>query len=207
MNLEFECVWRDKIPQQQLPPDLWPYGPLQQVIRSCKCDAAVMPFSIAVREELQCYGDVDPTPFSIHVSLLSLHMVQIEDVDVFDEQVYLAEVIAKPKLLPSDEEKKRDIESLLSQYSCLFSTGQSDLGRIANPEICHRIIVHDDAVPPSRFRAMSTYSEREREFMLSEVKMLFDLALYNPLIPHGYLPLLLSKSMMVHFSCALVLDR
>jgi hypothetical protein len=180
MNLEFECVWRDKIPQQQLPPDLWPYGPLQQVIRSCKCDAAVMPFSIAVREELQCCGDADPTSFSIPVSLLSLHKVQIEDVDVFDERVHLAEVIAKPKLLPSDEEKKRDIELLLSQYSCLFSTGQSDLGRIANPEICHRIIVHDDASPPSRFRAMSTYSEREREFMLSEVKMLLDLGIVQP---------------------------
>jgi hypothetical protein len=130
MNLEFKCLWRDKVPQQQLPPDLWPYGPLQQVIRSCKCDAAAKPFSIALRKELQYYGDVDPNPSTIP-NFASMHTVQIEDVDLFNDEIFLSEVIAK--LLPSDEEKKRDIELLLSRYSCLFSTGQSDLGRIANP--------------------------------------------------------------------------
>jgi hypothetical protein len=135
---------------------------------------------VALREELQIYGDADSDPFPTPNTIVSAHSVQIEDVDVFNEDVVLAEVIAVPKLMPSDEEKKKSIEALLSKYSCLFSTGQRDLGRISNPEICHRIVVYDDASPPSKFRAMSTYSEREREFMNSEINMLLDLGIIQP---------------------------
>jgi putative transposase len=133
-----------------------------------------------VRGELQYYGDSDIAPFLPPASLISMHSLQIEDVDLFDENVIVYEVLAVPKLLPQDEEKKKAIEFLLSKYAQLFSTGSDDLGRIAHPEICHRIAVQLDASPPSRFRHMSTYSEIEREFMIKEVDMLLKLGIIQP---------------------------
>jgi hypothetical protein len=180
MNVVIKCIWRDKVPQQRLPPELWAYDPLQHVIRSCKRDAALLPFSVAVRDELQYYGDADPAPTLIPQSLISMHSTQIDDLDLFNEDLCLAEIVAKPQIVPEDVSKKNDVESPLSKYSCLFSTGQSDLGKIANPEISHRIVVHDDATPPTRLIAMSQYSEREREFMIREIQMLMDLGIVQP---------------------------
>jgi putative transposase len=138
------------------------------------------PIFVALRDELQCYGDADPAPTLVPQSLISMHSTQIDDLDLLNEDLCLAEVVAKPKIVPEDVSKKNDVESLCSKYSCLFSTGQSDLGKIANPEISHRIVVHDDATPPTRLRAMSQYSEREREFMIREIQMLMDLSIVQP---------------------------
>ena len=164
MNLVFECIWRDTVPQQQLPSDLWAYDPLQQVIRSCTCDAALLPFAVAIRDKLHYSGDADAAPLDFPQSLISMHTVQIEDIELFKESVCLTEVVATPKLMPGDVNKRLDVENLLSDFPHLFSTGQNDLGRMASPGICHRIIVQSDATPPTRLRAMSQYSERERDF-------------------------------------------
>jgi hypothetical protein len=115
--MDIECIWKDWTPQTRLPPELWAFDPLQQVIRSCKCEFSLLPFSIAVRGELQYYGDSDIAPFLPPASLISMHSLQIEDVDLFNEDVIVYEVLAVPKLLPQDEEEKKAFEFLLSKFA------------------------------------------------------------------------------------------
>ena len=109
-----------------------------------------------------------------------MHTVHIEDIELFKESVCLTEVVATPKLMPEDVNKRFDVENLLSDFPHLFSTGQNDLGRMASPDNCHRIIVQSDATPPTRLRAVSQYSERERDFMIREVEMLLGLGIVQP---------------------------
>jgi hypothetical protein len=139
-----------------------------------------------------------------------MHSTQIDDFDLFNEDLCLAEVVAKPKIVPEDVSEKNDVESLLSKYSCLFSTGQSDLGRMANPEISHLIVVHVGATPPTRMRAMSQYSEREREFMIRQIQMFMDLGIVQPTdSPWISAPVIVKKSdgMCAHLGFALIFAR
>lgn len=157
MRLVFECIWSEPGYQPRLPAELWEYDAAQQIIRNCKCDAALLPFSLFVRDSI--LYDSNAVPLS-STALISMHEIEVADPDLFCEPV-LCEIKASSQLLPEQEDMKKDIESLISEFSCLFSTGKNDLGKVA--DVCHEINLKPDSYPPTKLRSMSSYSERERE--------------------------------------------
>jgi hypothetical protein len=86
-------------------------------------------------------------------------------------------VLSKPEDDPSEEHKGK-----ISNKSCLSFLISSALvkmtwGKTSNPDICHKVHLLPESVPPSRLHSMSSYSEHEREFMLKEIKMLLQLGI------------------------------
>lgn len=165
MKVIFECIWNDPHYQHQVPQELWSYDPTTQIVREAACHAALMPFSLKLRHDLQYTGVADPaTCVPPSSSLCSMHIADLPD-NVFDNDVYLSEVRAcmVAPLSPTEESMKTDIDNIVSQFPNLFSKGQDDLGLICDSDICHTIVVKPSSSPPSRFRSMSSYSERERE--------------------------------------------
>jgi hypothetical protein len=86
-----------------------------------------------------------------------------------------------PDLHNLGEQRQRDIEKIVREFGDLFSSGKEDLGKVdPDGDTCHRIDLKPDSSPPTRYRAMSSYSQREIEFMEREVKMLLDLGIVKP---------------------------
>ena len=166
MKVTFECIWTTSSGQRPyIPEELWSFDPINQVIRSAKCDAALLPFSLKLRETLSYEGVSSPSPLVTSSSFISMHEVEVVDESMFDEPCLL-EVRATPEDDPIEEQKRQDIKQILSEFPNLFSFGKDDLGRISNPDIYHKINLLPDSVPPTRLRSMSSYSEHEREIMM-----------------------------------------
>ena len=121
------------------------------------------------------------TPCDDTPGIITIHETFIDDLELFHDAVVMNVAPSFPDLSNLSAEKRADVERVVAEFSQLFSTGKDDLGRV-NPEskVCHRIDLKPDASPPTRYRAMSSYSQREIDFMEREVQMLFDLQIIKP---------------------------
>eukprot|EP00884_Botryococcus_braunii_P011538 jgi/Botrbrau1/20385/Bobra.0006s0046.1 len=57
MRIIFECLWSDPEYQHRLPATLWTFDEAQQLIRSSKCDSALLPFSLLYRDQTASLGN------------------------------------------------------------------------------------------------------------------------------------------------------
>jgi predicted transcriptional regulator len=176
MKIVLECLWSGSPQFNHLPQELWSYDPVQQIIRSRKCETSLFPMSLFLKEDLQYHGDTEPSP-CIENTLASMHVIEVVDVDLFEDGPSILQVDLVPQLSSLEEQQKEDVQAILKDFPHLFSSGSNDLGHIVNPDMCHRIELIEGATPPTRLRSMSSYSEREREFIAREIQMLLSLGI------------------------------
>lgn len=177
MRVVFECSWREEdcasLPDdrlQQLDPIFRLHAEQSTISDQPSCFRVVRPDSILWPSSRICLSDNT-------TGVITLHVSSMPD-DLFVSAAELDEKPLLPDLSGLAEDQRSDVQKLIEEFNTLFSKGKSDLGRV-NPEseVFHRIELKPDSSPPTRLRAMSSYSEREIEFIEKEVAMLIELGI------------------------------
>jgi hypothetical protein len=174
MSIYFECIFEDRTYEHRVPDGLFEYDEVSQLMRECRADTAVLPFSLKLRDSANFMSSPAEAPLSS--TLDAMHELELDD-RLHDACPRLCEIKATPLIPDLDESKRKDIGNLLEEFADLYSSGKDDLGCISDPDICHQIHLQPNSYPPSKFRNMSSYSEREKEFLSGEVKMLLELGI------------------------------
>jgi RNase H-like domain found in reverse transcriptase/Reverse transcriptase (RNA-dependent DNA polymerase)/Integrase zinc binding domain/PHD-finger/Integrase core domain len=77
--------------------------------------------------------------------------------------------------------QQQALQTVLEKYHPAFSSGPDDIGNVNSPHhVEHIIRVKEDATPACTSRPMTSFSEREREFIESQVKLLLNLGVIKP---------------------------
>lgn len=112
MKLTFESIRNVAGYQPRIPSELWHYDPAQQIINSCKCDAALLPFSLLIADSTQYDGEPAPAFSS---ALISMHERGCR-FRLFVVNRFYLQLKLPPELLPEQQHMRKDIEDLLSDF-------------------------------------------------------------------------------------------
>eukprot|EP00884_Botryococcus_braunii_P019638 jgi/Botrbrau1/6358/Bobra.0098s0017.1 len=134
MEMFFECIFSDSTYEHRVPDGLMDFDEIFDLMRTCKVDSAILPFSLQLKNSTVFEGDPVQAPLSS--TLAAMHEIELDDT-LLNSCPLLCEVKVMPQLSELDDGKRRDIEQLLEEFSDLFSSGKDDLGCISDPEMLY----------------------------------------------------------------------
>lgn len=81
-------------------------------------------------------------------------------------------------------DEQATLQTVLDKYKTAFSEGPADIGQVQSPHVKHHvkhtIRVKEGATPVCTSRPMTSFSQREREFIEQQVKLLLELGVIKP---------------------------